>query len=479
MITVSDVTDGTGDRVTEDAWKGQPSATMNCQHEWPIQPSPPKAFWDTWQRALRSMCGRNRVLVQKLGRWTPAGSETAVWWFCPRGESLFQRTKSSTVTFTIRSARRTRNSALRFRIDSSTPATIPATARPCTTSIQGNDVLIQGYSDCVPTPPTRIVPLTFTDYLASLEDKAWVFSSIQIRGSMEIVAAAIRKGTCSCVTDGSYKDGHGTAAWKISDVETPEHYIEGQCVTPGSSVQQNAYRSELSGLYASVMATNALVSFFSISAGSMTLACDNLGAIKTMSYHADHTSPTGAHFDLVMAIQYAKSPNIQWNHQHVMGHQDDVEDHILSLLELINVEMDNKAKAHWENTRQIEEHQRQHYFAAEPWSISLADTKIVTDLATTVQDWCQKPRIHGKWIEKGRVPADELNHIDYTTTEQAMRSVEPTVRRWITKHTSGFCGANKWMHRWKWRDSAKCPQCEEPIEDADHVWLCQGAESPE
>jgi hypothetical protein len=35
-----------------------------------------------------------------------------------------------------------------------------------------------------------------------------------------------------------------------------------------------------------------------------------------------------------------------------------------------------------------------------------------------------------------------------------------------------------WMQRWKWRDSAQCPPCEEPIKDANHVWLCQGAESP-
>jgi hypothetical protein len=48
----------------------------------------------------------------------------------------------------------------------------------------------------------------------------------------------------------------------------------------------------------------------------------------------------------------------------------------------------------------------------------------------------------------------------------------------ITKHTSGFCGVNMWMHRWKWQESVKCPLCDEPIEDANHVWLCQGAEIP-
>jgi hypothetical protein len=221
--------------------------------------------------------------------------------------------------------------------------------------------------------------------------------------------------------------------------------MEGQCVTPGTSTQQNAYRSELSGLYASVMATNALIRFFSISSGSMMLACDNLGAIRTMSYKADHTSPTGAQFDLVMAIQYAKSPDIQWMHQHVMGHQDEVSDHVLSPVELINVEMDIKAKAYWDGTRHISEQNRLHHFVEEPWSIWLDGKKVVTDLSTVINDWCQQPCIHAKWIEKGRFPPDELDHIGYTTTKQAMQVAEPTERRWVTKHTSGFCGVNMWM----------------------------------
>jgi hypothetical protein len=262
------------------------------------------------------------------------------------------------------------------------------------------------------------------------------------------------------------------------DTALPEHSFEGQCITPGTSAQQNPYRSKLSGLYASVAATNALIRFFSIKTGSMVLACDNLGAVRTTSYSADHTSPTGAQFDLAMAIQYAKSPDIQWIHKHVKGHQDDVADHTLTPLELTNVKMDTKAKAYWAITKHIAEQDRAHTFLEEPWSISLNGEKLVTDLTTTIQDWCQRPRIYDKWVEKGRVPMAELAHIDYTTTAQAMKSVEPSVRHWVTKHTSGFCGVNMWMHRWKWRDSAKCPRCDEPIEDANHVWLCQGAKSP-
>jgi hypothetical protein len=477
VITVLDITDGTGERVTDAAWKGLYDTDINEHHKWPIQPRPPTAFWAIWQRAITSLCGRNRQLLQPLGRWTADGSLTAVWWFCSRTESIFKRTSTETVTFPLRSARHTRNSLLRFKAHPTIPGVIPTTARPCCIATQGNDILLQGFADFIPATLLQSIPGSFTNYLASLESKAWIFSDIMIQGSLTMVADAIRNGTCSCVTDGSYKDSHGTAAWKILDLATPDNFIEGRCITPGTPSQQNPYRSELSGLYASVATTNAIVQFFHISSGSMTLACDNLGAIRSTSYKAEHTSPTGAQFDLVMATQYAKSPAIQWNHQHVRGHQDDVTDHILSPLEAVNVEMDNNAKAHWTATQHTVEQERQQYFSEEPWSLSLDGVKVVSDFETTLQDWCQEPRIHAKWIEKERLPANELPHVDYITTAQALQSVEPTVRRWVTKHTSGFCGVNMWMHRWKWRDSAKCPRCDEPIEDANHVWLCQGVDS--
>jgi hypothetical protein len=140
------------------------------------------------------MCGRNQRLTRKLGRWTSDGAKTAVWWFCPRTESLFKQTPVVvTVTFPLRSS------------------------------------------------SSR----TFTNFLDSLEDKAWIFTLIMIRGSLTVLVDAIHNGTCSCVTDGSFKDTHGTAAWKIVDPAHPEHSFEGQCVTPGTSVQQNSYCSTL------------------------------------------------------------------------------------------------------------------------------------------------------------------------------------------------------------------------------------------
>jgi hypothetical protein len=189
------------------------------------------------------------------------------------------------------------------------PLEIPATATPCTVVQQGQ-FLFQGTAPMLNEPITPTTPSSYSsfhDFLASMPAQAWVFDNVQLKGSIEAIVQAIRSGTCSCITDGSYKDHHGTAAWKIIDLDNLDHSIEGQVVTPGHPYQQEAYRSELSGLYASVAVINALTDFFSIMEGSITLACDNLLACQMSSYDALGTNPSSCtQFDLVMAIQHIK-----------------------------------------------------------------------------------------------------------------------------------------------------------------------------
>jgi hypothetical protein len=89
-----------------------------------------------------------------------------------------------------------------------------------------------------------------------------------------------------------------------------------------------------------------------------------------------------------MAIQYIKTPCIEWFHQHVKGHQDDHPDRILTPIKMINVEMDHKAKKHWASTQSMSEDDRTHAFDRQPWSIFLGGEKVVSNLSEMCKDWC-------------------------------------------------------------------------------------------
>lgn len=219
-------------------------------------------------------------------------------------------------------------------------------------------------------------PDSFLDYLSRLPMVAWAHDNLKCFGSTAELANDIKEGKITCVADGSFKDQHGTAAWKILNLENPKNAVEGQCITPGSPEQQNAYRSELSGVYAGISVINALVEYYEIQQGSVVLACDNLGAINITSYDSGGVNPVScAQFDLVMAIQSLKLSKIQWNHVHVDGHQDDNKDHVLSAIERLNVEMDSQAKAHWARTKNTN-WERVHQFEGDLWNVLLAEQKL-------------------------------------------------------------------------------------------------------
>jgi Reverse transcriptase (RNA-dependent DNA polymerase) len=482
VLSIADITEGCGERITSNAWNGVKALQHVSRYTWGVQPRPPEAFWLVWKRAVTQLCGRDRRLHQPLGHWTVDGCKHWIWWYDGLTETLYRRQPDGTVSYPDKSSRNTRRAAWRFNDQMIIPSDIPLSATPCTVIQQGRFLLFQGTSPRIYELPA-IMPSAYQSFplfLASLTSQAWVFENVQFQGSCVSIAQSIRQGTCSCVTDGSFKEQHGTAAWKIVDLDKPDHAIEGQVVTPGFPHQQDAYRSELSGLYASVMAINALTTYFDIQEGAITMACDNYSAIRMTSYDPLGTNPSScAQFDLVMAIQHAKTTRLTWTHKHVKGHQDDHPELVLTPLEEINVDMDIKAKRHWALTHSMEDEARIHDFEHQPWSISVGGQKVVSNLAPMCKDWCQRPRIHEYWIRKGRFTAEEVNKIESKTAGVALQRVQPNMRRWVTKMSSGYCGVNKWMFRWKQWESASCPRCDNPLEDVQHMWLCQGKDSPQ
>ncbi len=65
-------------------------------------------------------------------------------------------------------------------------------------------------------------------------------------------AEAIRNCTAVAVSDGSFKEGYGTAAWVIEG-ETEDSQLLGRIIAPGGQHNQSPYRSELTGILAAII----------------------------------------------------------------------------------------------------------------------------------------------------------------------------------------------------------------------------------
>jgi hypothetical protein len=103
------------------------------------------------------------------------------------------------------------------------------------------------------------------------------------------VADAIRNHAAIAVSDGSYKEEYGTAAWAIEGDDNNGRIV-GKVIVPGGAHVHSSYRSELAGILAIMTITNKLCDFYDIKDGSIELACNGRSAIdKAFS----HTSAPG------------------------------------------------------------------------------------------------------------------------------------------------------------------------------------------
>jgi hypothetical protein len=80
----------------------------------------------------------------------------------------------------------------------------------------------------------------------------WCFKHLLHLNDIDTAAQAIADGTAIAVSDGSFKDGHGTASFIITTLERT-FSIQGDVISPGDSSIQEAYRSELVGLLGTVL----------------------------------------------------------------------------------------------------------------------------------------------------------------------------------------------------------------------------------
>jgi len=246
------------------------------------QGMPPRSDWELWRKYLKlAVLSHDMHLKHPLGEWiTDAASDT--WYIDPRSDQL-HRKLGSVWYFHSRIPRR---SGRPMYSSMGTICDLPPVVHKAQVLYQNQYLICNGHCSIqAPVLPNRN---SFMEFLfSSTEPSAhWCFESIclplddgyQLAQSIRNNLASIN--ALKAVTDGSFKDTFGTAAWILECSETSQR-MTGQVVAPGSDQDHSSYRSELSGVYAVLLVVSKLCSYFNVDEGSVVLGCDSQSALAT------------------------------------------------------------------------------------------------------------------------------------------------------------------------------------------------------
>ncbi len=472
--TVADLVRANGDQLCEDAWWGRRNDSRRSSYQWPRTERPANKHWNLWRRALASSLnlGRARQLGNNIGEWLPATRQSWQWWTDADG-SLFHKEGVVWVAWTSPSASRLRSSSRSFapgHIVSSLPSYLqPVSVRRLLTSRM---VRITGMakfqSESIPTTPTTLSEWRHHLNLTEPHD-AWILDELEVSGSCWDVATSIEKGTARAVSDGSFKDSAGAAAFCIVSPETGS-YVQGCHTVQGPGKSQSAYRSELSGILGIQHLATLLTKRYQLTTGSIELACDGLSALQQSFFHGPAV-PTRPQFDYLQVIRknFTASP-LNWKGRHVSGHQDKWKSHDeLDWWEQTNVCMDLRAKSKMLRPSLSPSHR---ISGQEGWSLWLHDHKYTSFDMNWIYTRACEGRVKAYWLRKGRLTDASSRLVAKDVLAAACQAESPGIRRWVTKHVTGVCGVGKWLERWQWQNHSRCPRCDASGEDHRHVYQC-------
>jgi len=338
-----------------------------------------------------------------------------------------------------------------------------------TTYRKGERIVCTG-SGHILTPPIRTYA-TFYDFLKAQPDLDWCTHNLVVAQDCREIVSGIQsglQGTIMAVSDGSFKDFLGTAAWTIG-IPDQSQFISGQVVCPGSANNHSSYRSELTGLYVILAITNQLCDYYGITEGSIEIGCDGLSALQTSLDQEPYLTSDISNYDMIGAIYHMrKTSKVTWTYRHVKGHQDDngVD---LDVWAQQNVTMDARAKKHLSTAQSTPRH---HNIKGEPWQLWVEGRKITSKIQESIYSAVHHPESEAYWGRKEDSPAN-IALVDWPLIGFAMKQAPRSRWVFITKHTCGMCGVGKFMKRWKEWEEDLCPRCGEQ-EDAPHVWRCKG-----
>ena len=474
VSTVSDITDGSGVRISKQSSNGHRDPDRPQYHDWPEQGRPGPREWQLWRKALKICFASTtlRELDQPLGVWIDGHRQHWKWFYNPQARRLYFRHGRRWKVYKLNSHQtRDVQKGTLFKYDTNA-ISLPPNSQRATVIHFNNKVRIQGWSHEGPTfQPNTDDPLAYT----------WmVRQTYQPKEHINHLVRALRENKkVIAVSDGSFHPDlqHGTAAWVIR-TEDDNRIITGNNLVPGDRAAHCSHRSELSGLIGTIHHLNTICTQHNITQGSVELGCDGEDAYRTATRYMYTSSSKHSHHDLTSKLHtLIKESPITWTFRHVKGHQDKIKElDTLDIWEQMNVKADELAKAFlWET---IENGEFLLHIPDLPNSMPTLSVTVNNErkdvhskTVRTLKNIIATARSTRYWVKHGR-PIHDVR-VDMEALQHATKNTPTWNKRWLSKWQSGICGVGKHLQRWREQNHSRCPRCQTENETVMHVMQCQ------
>jgi hypothetical protein len=261
-LWMSDITSADGKYISWSAERGIRDVNRSSTWTWPAQGYPSKEAWKVWHRGLSLLGSRERSgkfkLFQPLGVWK---ADCGEWYFNDGTNRILHQPTGNIYAWKIGNV--TRSSRRRFVCINQWDETF--TKKEVATVIARDsfeEIELEGIGKIRTEAPYR--DNTFQHFVQRQHQWKWWASELQYNEEdLPRIVEDIREGRGIAVSDGSFKDQHGTASAVIEGGQYGRR-VTSSVIVPGTVNEQCAYRSEAAGILAALQMVHAMLLFYEI-----------------------------------------------------------------------------------------------------------------------------------------------------------------------------------------------------------------------
>ncbi len=458
---VSDLCTGTGDALISGAETSR--APCPSPWNWPKTLPPSASDWQKWRLALSQALhlSRSNHLAIPLGPWLQQPTHPG-WYFESSSDRLWHLDQSKW-TFHTPVPQRTRRRIYHTRGQRAIAPDVSLLRRASVLATPGN-LTLTGHGPIRPPSPMQPGPQSFSS-LRFVSD--WAVN-YHIIGSWKDLFNDILTGRGYAISDGSFKQNQGSAAWIIEGSGSTNRVL-GECFTPGTDDDHSSFRSELAGIYTCLLFLHLCFPHNNTEKPEFYLACDGKSVLHRL-WNKRKTSAAEPHYDLLSGTRHLLLDcGFKVILAHVKGHQDQGIPTVLTRDAMLNIEADTLAK---DKLTRYAPGPSTYVIPFSYGACYVSGRRVVKNIQATLRQHINGLPASKYWQHRRSLTPAIWAKIDWPSYQRAMLEIPLHRRRWVSKFVSGHFAHGKNMQRWRFRSASNCPRCQHPLEDKPHIIRC-------